>query len=81
MPNPKPLYALTNKELVALEQDYPRGNHPTYGLDLRAEIERRERKRSRRYTLAGIGLAALAALGSMIAAIASWVTIYLEHHK
>jgi hypothetical protein len=81
MPEPKPPYALTNKELAKLERDYPRGDHPIYRLDLKAEIERRERRRNRFYALTGIGLAALAALSSMIAAIASWATIYLDHHK
>ncbi len=80
MQEPKPLYQLTDEELKTLERDYPRGDHPTYRLDLKAEIERRERQRTRRQ-LAAIGLAAASALASTFAALASWMSIYLNHHK
>ncbi len=73
-----PLYKLTDKELTALERDYPRGVHPTYGPDLGAEIARRRNQTSRRYALAAVVIAAVSAVASMVAALASWFTVYMR---
>ena len=78
MSNPKPLYDWTNKELAERLRQYPSGVDPLHGPNLRAEIERRQNQRNRRYTLAAVILAAISALGSMAAAIASYITIYLK---
>lgn len=78
MADPKPLYEMTDKELSALHRSYPSGNHPIYGRDFGAEIERRRNGRARCITLATVIFAALSAVGSLGAAIASYVTIYMK---
>ena len=74
----KALHELTDKELAALERDYPRGVHPTYGHDLGAEIARRRAIRIERRALIAIVVATIAAVSSMIAALASWFTVYMK---
>lgn len=81
MQQPKPLHDLTDQELEERERSYPRGVDPTYGADLGAEVERRERIRNRRAALTATRWAAAAAVGSLLAAVASWITIYFDHHK
>jgi hypothetical protein len=71
-----PFSELTDKELGQKERSYPIGD--SYGDELRLEINRRDGKRSQRYVLAGIIVAAVSAFGSMIAAIASLIAIYLK---
>lgn len=78
MAEPKPLYDLTDKELAALMRDYPRGYHPTYGVNLGAENDRRQGIRNRRLTLIAIAVAAASAVFSAAAAIASYIAIYLK---
>jgi hypothetical protein len=75
----KPLHEWTDKELAERERIYPLGVDPLHGPSLGAEINRRNNQRNRRYVLASVICAAIAAFGSMIAAIASLLTIYLAH--
>jgi hypothetical protein len=71
-----PFSELTDKELRQKERSYPIGD--LYGDELRLEINRRDGKRSQHYVPAGIIVAAVSAFGSMIAAIASLIAIYLK---
>jgi hypothetical protein len=57
------------KELIEKERSFPVGHLD--GAELRAEINRRYTQRNQRYVLASIIAAAISALGSMVAAIAS----------
>jgi hypothetical protein len=59
-----------------LSREYPSGNRSVYGLNLPSEIERRERLRNGRI-LTAIVIAAISAFFSMVAAIASLITIFL----
>ena len=78
MQEPAPLHDLTDRQLDERHRTYPRGNDPTYGLDLGAEVERRERLRNRHAALAAARWAAVAAIGSLLAALASWITIFVH---
>jgi len=62
------------KELIEKERSFTVGD--MRGAELQAEINRRYAQRNQRYSLAGIFCAAVAALGSMIAAIASLMAIH-----
>jgi hypothetical protein len=71
--NDKPLSDWTDAELASRERAYPVDDQ--YGLELRAEIQRRESRKDRRLVLAGIIFAAVSAFASMIAALASLLTL------
>jgi hypothetical protein len=76
----RPLHEWTDKQLADRLRSYPTGNDPTHGWNLKAEIERRRNIKIMRYTLAGVIAAAVAAVGSMLAAIASLVAVYYSTH-
>jgi hypothetical protein len=73
-----PLHDLTDHQVEDLSQEYPSGNHPVYGLNLPTEIERQERLANRRYILTAIVISAMSAFFSMVATIATLITIYVE---
>jgi hypothetical protein len=73
----RPLSEWTEKELAERERSYPRVD-PTYGLDLAAEINRRRARKSQRYVLASVIIAAVSAFGSMVAAIVSLISLYVK---
>jgi len=62
------------KELIEKERSFTVGD--MRGAELQAEIKRRYSQRNQWYSLAGIIFAAIAAFGSMIAAIASLISIH-----
>jgi hypothetical protein len=62
------------KELIEKERSFTVGD--MRGAELQAEINHRYALRNQRYSLAGIICAAVAAFGSMIAAIASLMAIH-----
>jgi hypothetical protein len=74
----EPLNDLTDHQIEDLSRQYPSGDHPIYGLNLPTEIERRERLADRRYILTAIVISAISAFFSLVAAIASLVTVFLE---
>jgi hypothetical protein len=74
--NEKPLYEWTDKELADRERSYPTGRDPNHGDNLKAEVERRRARTNQRYTFWGVVFAAVAAFGSMIAAIASLLVTF-----
>jgi hypothetical protein len=78
MDTTKALHNWTDKELAERLRDYPSGIDPLHGANLGAEIERRRNLRNGRYALASVMIAAIAAVASMVAAIASWVTVYMK---
>ena len=65
----KPVHEWTRDELLLKERGYPLGE--VYGDQIRAEIIRRVALRNERYVLLSIVVAAISALGSMIAAVAT----------
>jgi hypothetical protein len=71
----KPLHEWSRDQLLRQERGSPLGQE--YGDQIRAEIIRRALLRNERYLLAGVIVAAISALGSMIAAIA---TLLALHH-
>jgi hypothetical protein len=73
-----PVHDLTDHQLEDLSREYPSGNRTVYGLSLPTEIERQERLANRRYILTAIVISAMSAFFSMVAAIATLITIYLE---
>ena len=64
----KPFHEWTRNELRTKERVYPIADE--YGEEIRAEIIRRAALRNERYLLASVIVAAISALGSMIAAVA-----------
>ena len=64
------------KELRDREKTFSVGD--LRGKEIRAEIDRREAKQAQRYVLAGVIAAAVSALASMIAAIASLMAIHTK---
>lgn len=60
--------------LLLKERGYPLGE--VYGDQIRAEIIRRAALRNERYLLASVIVAAISALGSMVAAIATLLALY-----
>jgi hypothetical protein len=74
--NERTLSEWSEKELLKKERSYPIGD--TYGDELRAEISRRHVQRNQRYMLAGVVVAAISAIGSMLAAVASLLSIHLR---
>jgi hypothetical protein len=73
-----PLHDWTDHPVEDPSREYPSGDRPVYGLTFPTEIERQERLANRRYILTAIVIAAVAAFFSMVAAIASLITIFLE---
>jgi hypothetical protein len=71
----KPFHEWTKDELVRKERAYPLGGEE-YGDQIRAEIARRAALRHERYLLLSVIVAAVSALGSMIAAIATLLALY-----
>jgi hypothetical protein len=67
----RPVHEWTKDELLQQERGYPLGQ--AYGDQIRAEILRRATLRNERYLLAGV---IVAALGSMIAAVATLIALY-----
>jgi len=76
----KQLYEWTDKELLERQRSYPSGNDPVHGWNLNAEIKRRKSQTLRTYAMIAVIVAAIVALGSMVAAIASWLTNFLAQH-
>ena len=70
----KPIHEWSRDELLKQERGYPLGQE--YGDQIRAETIRRAALRNERYLLLGIIVAAISALGSMIAAIATLLALY-----
>ena len=70
----KPVHKWTKQELLLMERGYPLGE--VFGDQIRAVIIRRAALRYERYLLAGIIVAAISALGSMIAALATLIALY-----
>ena len=70
----KPIHEWSRDELLKQERGYPLGQRQ--GDQIRAEIIRRAALRNERYLLLGIIVAAISALGSMIAAIATLLALY-----
>lgn len=70
----KPVHKWTKHELLQMERGYPLGE--VFGDQIRAEIIRRAALRNERYLLAGVIVAAVSALGSMIAAVATLIALY-----
>ena len=70
----KPFHEWTRNELRTKERVYPIADE--YGEEIRAEIIRRAALRNERYLLASVVVAAISALGSMIAAIATLLALY-----
>lgn len=70
----KPIHEWTRDKLLKQERDFPLGQ--VYGDQIRAEIIRRAALRNERYLLLGIIVAAISALGSMIAAVATLLALY-----
>jgi hypothetical protein len=64
------------KELQAKARTFTVGD--MRGKEIQAEIDRRLIERNQRYALAGTVAAAVSALGSMVAAIASLLAIYAK---
>ena len=60
-------------ELLEKEREFPQDH--AGGKEIRAEIARRRAQRDRWILLASVMAAAVSAIGSMLAAIASWFTI------
>jgi hypothetical protein len=73
-----PLHDSTDHPVEDLSPEDPSGNRPVYGLNLPTKIERQERLANRRYILTAIVISAMSAFFSMVAAITSLITIYLE---
>jgi hypothetical protein len=71
----KPFHQWTKDELVQKERAHPLGGEE-YGDQIRSEIERRSAMRHERYLLLSVIVAAVSALGSMIAAIATLIALY-----
>ena len=69
----KPFHEWTRNELRTKERVYPIADE--YG-EIRAEIIRRAALRNERYLLASVVVAAISALGSMIAAVATLLALY-----
>jgi hypothetical protein len=76
----KPLYEWTDKELLDQQRSYPSGNDPTHGWNIKGEIERRKSEMHKTYAMIAVIVATIAVLGSLVAAIASWVSVFLAHH-
>jgi hypothetical protein len=72
--NERPVHKWTKQELLQKERGYPLGE--VYGDQIRAEIIRRAALRNERYLLASVIVAAISALGSMIAAVATLIALY-----
>jgi hypothetical protein len=70
----KPFHEWTTNERLREERGYPIADE--YGDTIRAEIIRRAAVRNERYLLASVVVAAISALGSMIAAVATLVALY-----
>lgn len=70
----KPIHEWTRDELLRKERGYPLGE--MYGDQIRAEIIRRTALRNERYLLASVFVAAISALGSMVAAVATLLALY-----
>ncbi len=70
----RPVHEWTKDELLHGERGQPLGQ--IFGDQIRAEILRRATLRNERYLLAGIIVAAVSALGSMIAAVATLIALY-----
>jgi hypothetical protein len=70
----RPVHEWTKDELLLGERGQPLGQ--VYGDQIRAEILRRATLRNERYLLAGVIVAAVSALGSMIAAVATLIALY-----
>ena len=70
----RPVHEWTKDELLQKERGQPLGQ--IYGDQIRAEIIRRAALRNERYLLAGVIVAAVSALGSMIAAVATLIALY-----
>jgi hypothetical protein len=64
------------KELIEKERSFTVGD--MRGAELRAEINRRLAQSNQRYVLAGVIAAAVSAFGSMIAAIASLISLHVK---
>ncbi len=67
------------KELIEKERSFTVGD--MRGAELKAEIDRRIAQRSQRQLLTSTIAAAVSAIGSMIAAVASLISLYLMHSK
>jgi hypothetical protein len=74
MTEKKPFHEWTRDELLQKERGYPLGEE--YGDHIRAEIIRRAALRNERYLVASVVVAAISAVGSMIAAIATLIALY-----
>jgi hypothetical protein len=70
----KPFHEWTRNELRTKERVYPIADE--YGEEIRAEIIRRAALRNERYLLASVVVAAISALGWMIAAVATLLALY-----
>jgi hypothetical protein len=70
----KPFHEWTKNELRTKERVYPIAHES--GEEIRAEIIRRAALRNERYLLASVIVAAISALGSMIAAVATLLALY-----
>jgi len=70
----KPFHEWSRNELLRKERGYPIADE--YGDEIRAEIFRRAALRNERYLLASVVVAAISALGSMIAAVATLLALY-----
>ena len=70
----KPFHEWTRNELRTKERVYPIPDES--GEEIRAEIIRRAALRNERYLLASVIVAAISALGSMIAAVATLLALY-----
>ena len=70
----RPVHEWIKDELLLGERGQPLGQ--VYGDQIRAEILRRATLRNKRYLLAGVIVAAVSALGSMIAAVATLIALY-----
>jgi len=70
----RPVHEWSKDELLKGERGQPLGQ--IYGDQIRAEIIRRAALRNERYLLASVVVAAISALGSMIAAVATLLALY-----
>ena len=70
----KPVHKWTKDELLKMERGSPLGE--VFGDQIRAEIIRRAALRNESYLLASVVVAAISALGSMIAAVATLIALY-----